>query len=260
MQNASNNQIKLLRKLSRRKYREKERRFFVEGERAVQQVLENNLLKVESLFVSETTLKNEQTPVPSHLYENEVFVLEHSVFTEVADTENTQGILALCVMPDEADITDLASGEGIIIATDAIQDPGNLGTMIRTAAWFGAKALILGKGSVDVYNPKVVRSTAGATGTLPVISGGLPSLLEQLESAQWKTLLLDGGEGSGSLNDLDPLNKSIIVVGNEANGISDELYSEQRTRIRIPSDPHQRHVESLNAAIALGIALWTVHN
>lgn len=260
MKNASNNQIKLLRKLNKRKYREKEHQFIVEGERAVKQVLENGLVQVEALFVEENSVNRIDLEVYRGHDHKAVFAVDDSTFQELADTENPQGILALCWMPEEIELNSLFGQDGLIIATDAIQDPGNLGTIIRTAAWFGAKALLLGKGSVDVYNSKVVRSTAGATGSLPVVSGELSSLLQELEHSGWRTLLLDGNHGATSLKDLDTHKKSIIVVGNEANGIDHELFNDQRTRVMIPYHPEQKHVESLNAAIAMSLALWSVHN
>jgi TrmH family RNA methyltransferase len=186
--------------------------------------------------------------------------MESNVFDEVTDTDNPQGILALCKMPDEASVNDLKENEGVIVATDAIQDPGNLGTIIRTSAWFGSKALLSGKGSVDVYNPKVVRSTAGATGALPVISGDLNEILSELESSGWKTLLLDGNPGATALNELPVHNKTILVVGNEANGIDKSLITPDRTRVLIPCPSSGNPVESLNAAVAMSIALWSVNN
>ena len=154
MRKASNNEIKLLRKLNRKKYREKEQRFVVEGERAVEQVIENGLVGVETVFVGERFKVQE-----SSFKGVEICILEDEVFAEVADTENPQGILAVCKMPEEIQLEKLAVETGIIVATDAIQDPGNMGTILRTAAWFGAKALIAGKGSVDVYHPKVDEKT-----------------------------------------------------------------------------------------------------
>ena len=203
MRKASNNEVKLLRKLARKKYREKEQRFIVEGERAVEQVLENGLVEVETVFIEES-LK-----VPGERFQGvELCRLEEGVFAEVADTENPQGILAVCKMPRETHPDKLALESGIIVATDAIQDPGNMGTMLRTAAWFGAKALIAGKGSVDVYHPKVVRSTAGATGSSPVISGDLEQVFEELEQSGWEIILLDGGEESMNLESVQPAKKN----------------------------------------------------
>jgi TrmH family RNA methyltransferase len=249
MRKASKNEIKLLRKLNRKKYREKEQRFVVEGERAVEQVIENGLLDVETIFVVEGKSVNDQLSVQS------VWV-ESDVFDEVADTDNPQGILAICKMPGEMEVETLAIKSGLVVATDAIQDPGNMGTILRTAAWFGAKALIAGKGSVDVYHPKVVRSTAGATGSLPVLTGDLKSIFETLEASGWEVVLLDGNEKAIPLSSVQPKNKTVMVVGNEGNGVSERLLNSGRKTLKIESAPGQEKVESLNAAVAVSIALF----
>lgn len=251
MRKASNNEIKLLRKLNRKKYREKEQLFIVEGERAVEQVIENGLVEVETVFVVEGRALSDQLSAISAW-------VEPDVFDEVADTDNPQGILAVCKIPDEVDPEKLAGKHGIIVATDAIQDPGNMGTILRTAAWFGAKALIVGKGSVDAYHPKVVRSTAGATGSIPVLSGDLEEVFSELERSGWDILLLDGGEGSLSLGSVQPREKTVLVVGNEGNGIHDALLNSGRKKVKIESLGNSEKVESLNAAVAVSIALWAV--
>ncbi|WP_020404088.1 TrmH family RNA methyltransferase [Gracilimonas tropica] len=251
MRKASNNEIKLLRKLSRKKYRENEQRFVVEGERAVEQVVENGLLEVETVFVVEGKT------VSDKLSAFGVWV-EPDVFDEVADTDNPQGILAVCKMPAEIQPKELAGQSGLIVATDAIQDPGNMGTILRTAAWFGAKALIAGKGSVDVYHPKVVRSTAGATGSIPVLSGDLEDIFKTLETAGWEILLLDGGGKAMSLKSVHPTEKTVLVVGNEGNGISREILNSGRKTVKIESAAGQEKVESLNAAVAISIAMWKI--
>lgn len=254
MNKASQNQLKLLRKLKLRKQREKEQLFIVEGDRAVQQIFENDILEIDSVFITEGKM------IEISIDPDLVFEIDDSEMSEIADTENTQGILALCKMPKESSIDSLIKKEGVIVVTDSIQDPGNLGTIIRTAAWFNSKAIILGKGSVDMFNPKVVRSTVGATGTLPFIMGNLPELLPELEEHGWEVLLLDGNEGSIPINSQKINGKVILVVGNEANGISKELIDSNRTRVLIPAKASRNNVESLNAAVALSIALWSVNN
>lgn len=249
MRKASKNEIKLLRKLGQRKYREKERLFIAEGERTVQQILENHLVDVISVFVKkEQGARFEEQSLRLQLLE-----IEDDVFDEISDTENTQGILALCKYPKEPDLKKILQQEGIILATDAIQDPGNMGTMIRTAAWFGVKAILAGKGSVDVYHPKVVRSTAGATGSIPIISGDLEEELAILHENGWEVFLLDGGEKSASLTNIQPSKKMVLVVGNEANGIDEKLLSTYKS---VKIEGNSESVESLNAAIAVGIALF----
>lgn len=250
MKPASNNQIALLRKLGQKKYREKEGLFVVEGERAVQQVLENRIIKVEAVFIDDDEKFQDIF--------SSAFLLDKNILDEVSDTENPQGIIAICESPEELRIDELQEEKGLIIACDRIQDPGNLGTIIRTAAWFGAKAFLLGKGSVDLYKPKVVRSTAGATGSLGVISGELNQNLELLEKTGWKTFLLDGNKGAISLETVKFPEKTILVVGNEANGIAGNLITSSRTRIQIPTPQKELVVESLNAAMALGIVISKV--
>lgn len=223
----------------------------VEGERAVEQVIENGLVEVEIVFVSERVADSFQTSAFS-------VTVEDDVFDEVSDTDNTQGILALCKMPEEITPVELGKQSGIVVATDAIQDPGNMGTILRTAAWFGAKALISGKGSVDVYHPKVVRSTAGATGSIPIMNCDLEDVLAGLEKSGWEILLLDGGNQSIDLGAVQPSEKTVIVVGNEGNGIGQDLLNSGRKKVRIESAPGQNKVESLNAGVAVSVALWAL--
>jgi RNA methyltransferase, TrmH family len=179
-------------------------------------------------------------------------------FEELSDTDNPQGIMAVCRMPDEIPTEKLAARSGVIVATDAIQDPGNLGTMIRTSVWFGAVGFICGTGTVDPWHPKVVRSTAGATGAIPWLSDDLEGLFTRLEAEGWEVLLLDGGKGSVPLPDVSKQQKTVLVVGNEANGINPELMTSNRQRVKIEGTPGT--VESLNAAIALGIAMYELRD
>ena len=141
-----------------------------------------------------------------------------------------------------------------MVAFDAVQDPGNVGTIIRTAAWFGAAGLLLGHGTADPYHPKVVRSTAGATGALDYVKGDLAELLAKFENEDWQVYLMDGGSDSIELQSIKPGKKSVLVVGNEGNGISEEQFRTGRTSVRIPGD--DAVVESLNAAIAMGIGMY----
>lgn len=255
---ASNRQLTLLRKLNRKKYRQKERLFLLEGARAVQQVIETESIAVKTFFFEEDQqywLKDEW-----RIYVNKIEfrTLNTALFAEVSDTDTPQGVLALCRMPNEADIEELAKGHGIIVAFDAVQDPGNLGTIIRTATWFGATGLLSGKGTVDLFHPKVVRSTAGATGVIPHKNGELSEILAVFEERGWATFLLDAGAGALSLPEVKPTDKAIVVVGNEAHGIDADLINDRRKKVRIPSPHKKPQVESLNAGVAASIALYDV--
>jgi TrmH family RNA methyltransferase len=249
---ASNNHIKLLRKLGQKKYREKEGLFVVEGERAVEQVLENGILSVREVFVDKEANSYQLTAINSYL-------IDTKTFDELSDTENSQGILAVCEIPKQTSVEELSKKEGLIVATDRIQDPGNLGTIVRTAAWFGASSILVGKGSVDLHHPKVVRSTAGATGVLSYRNSDLDKDLEVFEKEGWQILLLDGNEGALPISKMSLTPKTLLIVGNEANGVGKNLITSSRKRVMIPSAKENRSVESLNAAIAVSIALYQLN-
>jgi len=140
-----------------------------------------------------------------------------------------------------------------VIAVDAVQDPGNLGTMIRTASWFNVAGLLIGHGTVDPFHPKVVRSTAGATGAISYVKTNLQENLSNFEASGWNIAALDGGAGSESLKNSRPSQKDILIIGNEGNGVDPKLM-EGRKRISIHGNAD--NVESLNAAVALSIALY----
>lgn len=216
----------------------------------MEQILENGKVEVQELIIQKGWDPG-QLSVKTDL---SLYELEASDFETVSDTDSPQGVVAVCKIPNESSAERLSQKSGVILATDAIQDPGNLGTIIRTACWFDVAGMLLGTGTVDPFHPKVVRSTAGATGVLPYLSGNLNDLIQSFETEGWSTFLLDAGEGSKGLNDRPPLEKSILVVGNEGNGISDELFRDSRYRIKIDGNSYQ--VESLNASVACSIALY----
>lgn len=258
MNKASNREVTLLRKLNRKKHRQKEQLFVIEGGRSIQQLLDNQIIHVETLFFDEKQeywLHREWTNVAR---KQDSRLLTPDVFHEVADTENPQGVLALCRMPPEVKKEQIMKGEGIIIATDAIQDPGNLGTIIRTAGWFGTTGMLLGKGTVDMFHPKVVRGTAGATGTVPYNNSDLENDLVEFEKFGWQVVLLDAGRETKNLREFEPTDQTILVIGNEANGIASSLFSKGREIVEIPSSAASQDVESLNAAIALSIGLYAI--
>ncbi|TYP91697.1 RNA methyltransferase, TrmH family [Fodinibius salinus] len=252
----SNRQSTLLRKLNKKKYRHKEKLFLIEGDRAVQQVITNSAISVRALFFDENQQYWRDERWAEAAQQVDVSVMDEALFAEVSDTDNPQGVLAICEMPQETTITDLQSQKGIILALDALQDPGNLGTIIRTASWFGATGILSGKGTVDLFNPKVVRATAGATGSVPHLNGNLSALLKELQKEGWPVFMLDTGEGAESLSDIASVDKAIIVVGNEAHGIQADLQAVPLRRIRIAPPQKNVQVESLNAAIATSIALY----
>lgn len=237
-----------IRNLARKSYRIEAGRFIAEGQRTVEQIIRNGKIDIDTILTDGRAVDSGSIPVMS---------LTKDAFSEISETETSQGVIAVCRIPNAVTVHEVCAKPGVLIALDAIQDPGNLGTLVRTAAWFGATGFLIGTGTTDLFQPKVVRSTAGATGMIPYASGMLPSMLREAAAAGREILILDGGAGSISLKDVRPSNNAVIVIGNEGNGVSDEVLSLPFQRVRIPGNPD--HVESLNAAIAGSIALYHFH-
>jgi RNA methyltransferase, TrmH family len=229
----SNRQFKNWRKLQQKKYRLQSGKFLAEGERCVEQILKNGYLDVELIIQSESSgWEPSNTEWPRYRVKDDEFI-------------------------KPAAIEPFDAVEGVIVAADRIQDPGNLGTILRTAAWFGARALICGTGTADPYHPKVVRSSAGATGCLGIIQGSLKTVLADFETMGWEVMILDAGHEAQELHRITWPKKTIIVVGNEANGVSPAIFKPGRAALRIGGDGQR--VESLNAAISVGIVLYSFH-
>ncbi len=252
----SSNKLTLLRKLHQKKYREREQLFFVEGFRSVRQVIENGVIEVQELYFDES-----QSLWQHHFWKEKVgqgsaSLVNENDFADISDTDSPQGILALCKMPPQIAFEALVQRDGIILATDRIQDPGNLGTMIRTAAWFGTKGILVGKGTVDLFHPKVVRSTAGSTGSIPFQTVNLKEVLPKFEEAGWEVALLDVAKNSDDIRNAVHSKRTVLVVGNEANGINKDLFVPGRRAIHILSKSDRKNVESLNVAVATAVALY----
>ncbi len=236
-----------IRKLALRKHREESGRFLAEGLRTVEQLLTHGLIQVE------TVVLDASRPVPP-LPPCEMRTVEPDDFRSLSTTESDQGVIAVCRIPDATPMADLlARRTGPLLWLDALQDPGNLGTVYRSAAWFGAVGIGLGTGTVDLFHPKTVRSTAGATGALPYATGIISEWAEAARRIGRPLFRLDAGPVSVSLSDITIPADAIWVLGNEGNGLSEAVRALPATDVRIPGNAHL--VESLNAAVAASIAL-----
>ncbi|MEX0685851.1 MAG: RNA methyltransferase [Balneolales bacterium] len=245
-----------LRKLGRRKYRKQNRQFVAEGLRTVRQIIANSSIVIDYLVFDESTHLMDDITYSGLDSTVQRIGISHKEFMELSDTDTPQGIMAICRMPQSTELSAFHNKEGCIIALNRIQDPGNAGSILRSAAWFGASGILCDDGTVDIYHPKVVRSTAGAMGTIAQWEGDLETALSELESHQWNIYLLDAGEQSVSLKEVKPSPKSILVIGNEATGLDKALLKDHRSLIKIPGEGFSPDVESLNASIALSIALY----
>lgn len=182
---------------------------------------------------------------------NCIYVTE-KVFSGITDVTNPQGILA--VIGKNTDINEIDYNQNLFLVLDNIQDPGNVGTILRTADSINLKQIIVSKGTADCYNPKVVRSTMGAIFRVKVIEcEDLKKVVKEMKKRKIKVYATDL-QTDKSIYDVD-YKKSAIVIGNEANGVSKELLEIADEKIRIPMIGK---TESLNAAVATGIILYEV--
>lgn len=247
-------QIKFFRALKKKKYRERTGLFLAEGIRLCEELLTSDY-EVECLLCAPALLhrpyggdvleKFEAARVPIH-------EVEQKAFLTIADTQRSQGLIAV-VKKKPYSLSDLPQQPpSILLASDGIKDPGNLGTMIRTADWFGIAGLLLSENSVEVTNPKVVRSSMGSIFHLPMITDlDLNEILPELKQ-QGHALVVTDATGGGSFYDVQYPAKNVIIMGNEDMGVSDAIKNFSDIRVSIPRNGHG---ESLNVAVSTGILL-----
>ncbi len=247
-----NAQVKRLLHLQKKsKARNEEKVFLVEGLRMFEEVPKE---RVEKVYISETLYNKRKQEL--NLKDFQVEVLSDSVFQAVSDTKTPQGIL--CVVRqkryDVEKILEIPNPHFVVL--DNLQDPGNLGTIVRTAEGAGVHAVFLSRESVDIYNPKTIRSTMGSIYRMPVIYvDDLPELLDALSDRGIKSYAAHL-DGKNTYDKENYRSGSAILIGNEGNGLRDEVAKRADIWVRIPM---QGQVESLNAAIAASILMFEVY-
>ena len=250
---ASSKLLTLARDLRRRKSRERHGLFVTEGVRAVEELLRSPL-KVRGVLASAQFAEAPRAAaLRDSLDATGITIDEVSVsdFASAAETDSPQGILAIAEVP-EASLSDLPASQRLrLLVLDAVQDPGNVGTILRTAAAFGTSATFSLPGTVDLWNAKVVRSGMGAHFHHPCLSG----TWDELDTfRRERSIDVWGADAAGdSLVGLTPPERLAIVVGNEGAGLSND----SRARAdRLVALPIAATVESLNVAVAAGILLY----
>ena len=210
--------------------------------------------RVEKVYISESLYNKKKEEL--NLEKFSVEILSDSVFEYVSDTKTPQGIL--CIVEQERyDIEDLLNIKNPhFMVLDNLQDPGNLGTIVRTAEGAGVDAVFLSKESVDIYNPKTIRSTMGSIYRMPVIY--IEDLLELLKIFKQKGIKSYAAhlDGKNSYDKESYQSGTAILIGNEGNGLREEVASAADVWVQIPM---QGQVESLNAAIAASILMFEVY-
>jgi TrmH family RNA methyltransferase len=231
----SKNHLKLITSLSQKKYRHKYKLFVVEGMKVVQEFL-NSSYELEILFSTESSF--------SYL-DNFIEVSEQEL-KKISSLKTPNKVVALFKIPVEKN----SNSSGLIVALDAINDPGNLGTIIRLCDWFGVDKLLCSKETVDCYNTKVVQSSMGSLTRVAISYIDLKEYLLSV-SIPIFTANMDGD----NVYEMKPPTSAVLVMGNEANGISNSIKEIVSTKITIPRYGNSQLTESLNVATATAILL-----
>ncbi len=227
-----NEQIKHIRKLKDKKYRDEYKEYVIEGVKLIKEAISEEA-DIKTIIACDNCVKNEEID-PKVMYEiakyNCIYV-EEKVFHSITDVQNPQGLLA--IMSKEQKKEEIDFSEDIIVVLDNVQDPGNIGTILRTIDSIGLKQIIVSKNCGDVYNPKVVRSTMGAILRVNVIeSNNLVETLKTIKKHNFE-VVATSLQTDDSIYDID-YNKKVVVIGNEANGVSKEILDLADKKVKIP--------------------------
>jgi rRNA methylases len=249
---SSNSQIKNLVLLQKKaKAREEQGIFVVEGLKMFEEARQAGIL--QKAYVSESFYQEKSEALPDYFYDLNYEIVTDSVFDDACETKTPQGVLGT-VKEAAYNLEDILNApEACILLLEDVRDPGNLGTIIRTAEGAGITGVIFNRSTVDIYNPKVVRSTMGSIYRVPFYQA--EDFYEVLEEMKRKEITLYAAHLQGIPYDSEGSfrKKCAIMIGNEANGLSEKAASLADILIRIPM---AGKVESLNAAVAAAILMY----
>lgn len=231
--------------LSLKKYRDKFGKYLIEGENLIEEALKTGS-RVETVLVRAGCDK-----VPRELLDK-TFILKEKLFDRLAQTETSQGMIAVVAKP-ETKKDDYIGAEGNFVVLDRLQDPGNIGTILRTADAAGYALTIAMKGTADIFSPKVVRAATGSLFRMPVVFMDSNSELVEFTRAAGKKLVATCFDTECYYFDEDLTENIALVIGNEGNGICEELIESSDIKIKIPM---HGNIESLNASVAAGILMY----
>ncbi len=250
-----NSRIRLVRKLGTRKGRVTEGRFAVEGRNLVSEILERGL-DVDFIMIPSGSVDDSPEFIRKCIDSPDITVCEVPAreFAGLTDAGTGIGMLAVVRQMDrDPDMIDSLDPDDNILVLDRIQDPGNMGTLIRTAVAAGYRAILAMSGTADIYSPKVLRATAGMIFEIPVIYVPDSNTMADLLRRSGRRVAVTAVDGGMPYHDADLSRGIALVIGNEGNGVSDEMMRMADVRVTIPM---RGRIESLNAAVAAAILMY----
>jgi TrmH family RNA methyltransferase len=233
----SKNQIKLITSLQQKKFRQLHKLFIAEGVKVIQELLDSNFV-LEHLYVTESIFESLNNEFKTVITESEL--------KKISCLSTPNNCLALFQIPN----SEMPSSSGLIVALDAVRDPGNLGTIIRLCDWFGVEQLWCNEQTVDLYNPKVVQATMGSLARVKLHYLDLEKEIQKSNLPVFGTFM----DGENIYQTKLPT-EGILILGNEANGISSAIEKLVTSRLAIPRFGNLQKTESLNVATATAIFL-----
>lgn len=246
-----NELIKHIKKLKDKKERDLSNEYMIEGIKLIKEAIQENA-KIKKIIICDDCEKTESIPkdLMYEIAKYECIYVTNKVFETITEVMNPQGILA--IIEKQGKDIEIDYQQDIIIVLDDIQDPGNLGTILRTVDSIGLTQILVSKGTADAYNPKVVRSTMGAIFRVKIIEcENLIKTLKEIKKHKFD-ITVTSLQTDKSMYDID-YTKKLIVIGNEANGVRKEIQDIANEKIKIPM---LGKTESLNASVATGIILY----
>lgn len=243
--------VKHVKKLKDKKYRDLNGEYLIEGIKLIKEAIQEKA-NIKQIIICDECEDTQLIPkeLTYEIAKYECIYVTNQVFNSITEVKTPQGILA--VVSKENKENEIDYSQEIIVALDDLQDPGNLGTILRTVDSVGLTQILVSKGTADCFNPKVVRSTMGAIFRVKIIEcDDLIETLKQIKKHKFK-IMVTSLQTNNSIYDVDYKQK-VIVVGNEANGVKKEIQDLADEKVKIPM---LGKTESLNASVATGIVLY----
>jgi TrmH family RNA methyltransferase len=237
--------VKYIQSLGHKKSRQEAAEFILEGPKLLDECLRADPARINAVYALETWLQDHKAlldQIPSAIVEP----VSPEELEKISVLQTPNQVLALAQKPEPSEPP--ARIDMPVLVLDAIQDPGNLGTLVRTADWFGLTHVVCGHGCADQFNPKVVQSTMGSILRMQVSYTDIGTWIRSLADVPVYATMLEGR----NIFTMDPIDRGLILVGNESRGLDPALAALATERVTIP---RKGHAESLNAAVAAGVVL-----
>ena len=240
--------VKYIQSLQHKKFRDEHGVFIAEGPKVVPELLQQNIFECEQLYCNANGLENLSDKIKKQ-YDEQTIKVEDFELEKISAMTTANNMLA--VFRKKAVLQSTNISHKLTLFLDDIQDPGNLGTIIRTADWFGIETIFCSNATADCYNPKVVQSTMASLGVVNVLYGNIVEELKKHSNIKKYAAVLAGEK----LENFQKIKEGILVIGNESKGVSPAVMELINEKITIPKIGV---AESLNAAVATGIILYSL--